>query len=610
MSKTIRFVLISLFFSASVQAVQLLPFQGTVRPEVEDDFTLLQKTFISGKETEYNALNRLLFKAESSSNDLSDWANLLYVHLLLEQDSLVKAEQLLADPSNITIPWLKSYRLCLLGTLSSSKGQYILANTQFSKALNEAKEIAALKILIGQSSADNLRRKDDLDESLKQWIEVLAESEISKDSMAIADSYFGRGITRLSLGEFDLAKKDITISLRYFTRVKAIKRMANGFTALAHVGYAKGDYQNAIENGLLGFELSRKVNDVKGEAESLHNLALAYMGLENWNQALKYLDRAVQLKTQSSQQIQLAAVLNSIGTCRQKLGQPSEALKYFELALEKGKESGSIRDMIDSYGNISNHYAASSEFESAYHAQIRLSQLTDSLALNDKAQTINELEVSYNTEKKEQEILLLQQERVIITNRWLGLVLGLFLLIIIAILFIDNQKRKHRQEKELLSAEDELQKAELKIITDVLKFNQNKLSQYTENLLKKNELVNQLESKLRDSVDGTIENLDQGNQLISDFSTVRILTDDDWVEFKSLFDDVHKGLLERLLKYNPGLSLAEQRLFLLMKLDLSTKEIANILGVSPDSVKKGRYRLKRKIGIDDATSLQEFVTSF
>ena len=47
-----------------------------------------------------------------------------------------------------------------------------------------------------------------------------------------------------------------------------------------------------------------------------------------------------------------------------------------------------------------------------------------------------------------------------------------------------------------------------------------------------------------------------------------------------------------------------------MKLELPTKEIAMILGVSPDSVKKGRFRLKRKLAIEDPITLQSFVRSF
>ncbi|HAP68601.1 MAG TPA: hypothetical protein DCR04_02550, partial [Flavobacteriales bacterium] len=158
--------------------------------------------------------------------------------------------------------------------------------------------------------------------------------------------------------------------------------------------------------------------------------------------------------------------------------------------------------------------------------------------------------------------------------------------------------------------QDELKKAELRIVTDLLEYNRKKLNIYTQNLLQKSEIVDRLEEKLKGSVEGEGRIDEAGQKLIQDFSAVRILTDQDWEEFKDLFNSVHQGLLDRLLRSYANLTLAEQRLFLLMKLALSTKEIANILGVSPDSVKKGRYRLKKKIGIGDATSMQDFVTSF
>ena len=246
----------------------------------------------------------------------------------------------------------------------------------------------------------------------------------------------------------------------------------------------------------------------------------------------------------------------------------------------------------------------------AFEMQTKMVGLKDSLADLSRMEALGELEVSYNTQKKEQEIVMLQQKQAIITNRWLTLAVGLFFTIIIGILFVDNQKRKHRLQTEVLTTEDQLKKAELKSLADLLEYNEKKLSLYTENLLKKNELVSQLEMKLKTAVNEDEANSKQGIQLISDFSSVRILTEDDWEEFKELFNRVHHGLLNRLLASYENLTLAEQRLFLLMKLQLSTKEIANILGVSPDSVKKGRYRLKKKLRVEEATSIQDFVTSF
>jgi DNA-directed RNA polymerase specialized sigma24 family protein len=269
-----------------------------------------------------------------------------------------------------------------------------------------------------------------------------------------------------------------------------------------------------------------------------------------------------------------------------------------------------MADVVRSYANLVKVHQSIKDFEKALIYQSQLLSLKDSLSEVARNEAVTELEVKYETDSKEKEIMLLQQDKTIITNRWLTLALGLFLTIVIGILFIDNQKRNHRQEKKLLVAEDELQKAELKIMSDLLEYNQKKLSLYTENLLKKNELVGTLEERLKESVESSVSVPEEGKKLIQDFSSVRILTEDDWAEFKGLFNSVHKGLLDRLLETFPDLTLADQRLFLLMKLELSTQQIANILGVSPDSVKKGRYRLKKKITADSESLLQDFVNSF
>lgn len=58
---------------------------------------------------------------------------------------------------------------------------------------------------------------------------------------------------------------------------------------------------------------------------------------------------------------------------------------------------------------------------------------------------------------------------------------------------------------------------------------------------------------------------------------------------------------------NSDITNSEERLLALEKLNLKTPEIANILGVSTDSVVKNRYRLRKKLGISRETSITAFV---
>lgn len=593
----------------------MVPYQGELTADLENRFSEIQTAY-STSASEANILaHRFYTDVAEMDRNVRAWALLNYSFLLLNNDSIAKAHRLLLGPAvdwSRLDPWLQAYHRLDLGLISSYKADYSEADIQFRTALELHSEVIgqALRIKLMAALAENLTYQGKLDISLNRWYKVLGMCEANKDSLEIMNCYAGMGVVRYLQEEFERSEQDISIMFSYHRRHGNRKLLAYGYSLMSLLRYRSDQHELALEYSLKSYEIRKGIGDLKGQGESLNNLALSYMGLGNWNQALTYLEEAIQLKTLANDLTQMTVILNNTGHCHQKMGNARQAFRYFNLSLDKAKTNGQMGDVVTALGNIMRLQASEQKYEQAYEIQVSLTHLKDSLAKADKVETINDLEVQYETEKKEQEIIVLQQKQTIATDRWLTLALGLLLIIVISLLYNDNQKRKHAQEKQLLLAEDELRKTELKAMTDQLEHNRNRLLLYTDNLLKKNELVSQLEARLKELVDGSKEGPEQSKRLMDDFSTIRILTDDDWDEFKALFEGVHSGLLQKLLHYYNNLTLAEQRLFLLMKLHLSTREIANILGVSPDSVKKGRYRLKRKIGIGDTTPLQEFVTSF
>jgi len=74
-----------------------------------------------------------------------------------------------------------------------------------------------------------------------------------------------------------------------------------------------------------------------------------------------------------------------------------------------------------------------------------------------------------------------------------------------------------------------------------------------------------------------------------------ILTEDDWLRFSELFDQVYPGYLGSLRQQMPGLTRAEQRYLALQRLQLSTREMAMMLGVGEEAIRSVRSRLRKKI---------------
>lgn len=94
---------------------------------------------------------------------------------------------------------------------------------------------------------------------------------------------------------------------------------------------------------------------------------------------------------------------------------------------------------------------------------------------------------------------------------------------------------------------------------------------------------------------------------LSSLTGFRLLTDEDWEQFKILFEKVYKGFFVKLKNSNWNLTVGETRLLALIKLKLETREIANMLGISPESVKKSKHHLRKKLSIDPQDSLENLV---
>lgn len=614
-----RFWLVLIYILLSCSSViwsSDIPYPTSLKPSVQSEFNNYSRLLA----TDVKLAHQFAFALNQQTHDQPDpnlkkWGLLIYCNSLIEVDSITKSRDVLTQFNQSewqnSEDWILALKHLVAGQLAVFKADYKRASVYFKSGLElvSDKGHPKLESQLMQGLADNYRYQGKYDLSLNKWYEALRFSEKLADSAEIISCYSGRGIVRFIQDDYDKASEDIDIMFGYYKRFGNKKYLAYGYSLKALLSNSAGNNEQAIQLALKSYELRKSIGDIKGQGESLNNLALAHMGLKHWGQALRYLEEAVQLKTWANDQSELPIILNNIGHCHQRLGDKYNALKYFEMALTRAKSNGQYDSVLRAYRNIMKLQASNGNHQEAFGIQSEMYRLKDSLKEAEKAETITDLEVKYETEKKEQEILLLQKNKDIVTNRWLTLALGLFLAIIIGILFIDNQKRKHREEKMLMVAEDERQKSELRKMSDLLESNKNKLSIYTENLLKKTELVGELESRLMEIKDAS-EVSAKGKKLVDDFSSVRILTDEDWSEFKRLFDGVHSGFLEKLLAKYPELTLGDQRLILLMKLTLTSREIANILGVSPDSVKKSRYRLRKKLGLSEAKTLQLFVNEF
>jgi PAS domain S-box-containing protein len=80
-----------------------------------------------------------------------------------------------------------------------------------------------------------------------------------------------------------------------------------------------------------------------------------------------------------------------------------------------------------------------------------------------------------------------------------------------------------------------------------------------------------------------------------------------WEDFKLHFEKVHQGFFERLKSKYPALTTKDQRLCAYIHLGLSTKDIAGLINITPESAEIGRIRLRKKLGLDRSQNLASFL---
>lgn len=144
-----------------------------------------------------------------------------------------------------------------------------------------------------------------------------------------------------------------------------------------------------------------------------------------------------------------------------------------------------------------------------------------------------------------------------------------------------EQIKFFRKEVELKRKENQLQITEHEL--HIAKMN---LDHFMKSVFEKNELIEDLNSQLHTQ---------EKTPAIEQLQHSMILTQEDWDTFQRLFDQVYPGYRYHQKEKYPNLTSAELRYVLLEKLQLSTREMASMLGISPNAVQVTRHRLNKKL---------------
>ncbi len=205
--------------------------------------------------------------------------------------------------------------------------------------------------------------------------------------------------------------------------------------------------------------------------------------------------------------------------------------------------------------------------------------------------------------------------------RWYSIVIGLLLILLAMYLIRLTQRRKYIKKRkaaeEQLKIEHDLQLQREHIINQKniaelknkqlgrdIEYRQKELANTTLSLVQKNEILNKIKSEL------LIANQESPNIHID--NTIKMINrslsqNENWKLFESRFNEIHDEFLQQLKQQYPDLTRKDLKLCAFIKTNLSSKEIAPLMNITVRGVETHRYRLRKKLNIDNNENLLIFL---
>lgn len=297
------------------------------------------------------------------------------------------------------------------------------------------------------------------------------------------------------------------------------------------------------------------------------------------------------------------------------LGEIHRAKGEYDKALEYAQKADLITGSIDDLATKQDIYTlAAAMYEELDNPKKALEYYKKASEINNEITDVKDTWAFYKlkrdikTKDEAQQNALLEKDKELSrTMSWLYALVVVFT-IVFAFIYFKYLRTKHKKEKEQFEQVQKLTQLELEKTKEVLEINKKELTSAALQIIENGETVQQF----RKEIENIKESLDSSHhkKLENLASSITNNTNKNWEEFRSRFEQVNTNFFKSLKKEHPELSANELKICSFLKLNFNSKDIANLMGISPESVKVSRYRLRKKLNLERSENLASYIDKF
>jgi tetratricopeptide (TPR) repeat protein/DNA-binding CsgD family transcriptional regulator len=490
----------------------------------------------------------------------------------------------------------ESYRNTGLGHFYS--GNYSSARIFLDRALRLYREIGDIR--------GEIRSLSNISATCIQMLDYRRAHEVLRNALELTERCNDPGYTTLvlsNLGSLYAYIGDYPQSLDFYYRSLRAKEeaelpnsaIANDLLNIGTIHYTMQNYEKALPLFTRALEIRKESGALYGQVIALSNLGLTYSDLGDYDAGFVYDAEAAAIAERLGNPWMNGSTLSRVGWHYRQKNEYERAEECFQKTIEIGTEAhldwvvmtgqselAKLRILTEEYdeaidllnrslllaeegedheGMIEAHRLLSEIYEKlgnaaqGFHHYKRHVELKEQLMSQEKQNAVAEIQLrmEIETADKEREIFRLKSERL--------------------------ELEMDHKAKELTSLAMQL--------------------------VQKNEFLDAVATRIK-----SLRNSDEGKRgldaLLREVDGNRN-NEGEWDQFEQQFRSIHYDFTDRLARDYPSLSPTELKVCSLLKINLATKEIANILCCSPRTVEDHRYRIRTKLGITSAKNLSSYL---
>ena len=536
---------------------------------------------------------------------------------------LSKAEEL-AKKWNFESGYAKA--LFLHGNIAYENNNYDEAKSYYSQSLKLSERLNAtlLKANCFERMASVHLATDDPSMALKLYYQSLPLFEKVHNTEGIAKVYNIIGVFKTGSHDYDTAEvylqKAIQLNLQINNRHGIIENEGN----LGYLYEVTGKLAEAEKIYLKLVDELSAIDDKVNLPVIYFNLASLFQKKLMIDSALYFLGKAIDIAKLTGDSSLLSTLYGNTGEIFLNKGKRDSATVYLQKSVLFSHAIDDVETEMQAMSLLVKVDSLSGNFKSAFSKIQQISVLKDSVYQRKINNNVKTSELQYENEKRKG---LIEIQQISIQSAKKERILYMVLLAVsiitiglITFVFIQRRRNYLRNqelfEKQMLvksleldrfQKEEEINRLKIEKFEEVLSIKERELVGIAMAIEQKNELLTQINSRINEAMSGN--DVLNKNDLKGIVSSIKLQINETDI-FNQKFSQLHNSFFDNLKKAHPELTKTELKFCAYLRIHLAGNQIANILSVTSEAIRKTRHRVRKKMNLPPEESLEDYISRF